>query len=276
MTIMATAFIIFASCNKEKENVNKETDQLKKELILLNQSITLTPIDDSKGFWQAVGDALQVAGADIVGAGAGLAAGAKVAVVAGLATGGTGAIAVEVTCGVVAGAGASVAAGRAVASKGNIDNAANYPFEIDIHSYGYLHNQIVEQTYSKNSFPLKDVLEQANIKNAEEVIKLYQSEPYQNFMQKLLTNTEEYRNDLEMTKFIQKCDDIPEKSAIVFDYFFQKFLQIKVEDDILMVAQAYEKFITCTNLLSQEEKEIIMLSLSIAKYSPFYWLSVIQ
>jgi len=276
LIIVATVFI-FAGCKKEEKDstTNPKKVQLEQELILLNQSITLTQVDDSKGpFWDACKKGLKVAGADIVGAGAGLAAGAKIAGVVGLATGGAGAIAVEVGCGVVAGAGASIAAYGSSAGNGSDGNGIKYPFEIDIYSCGYLHNQIVEQHYSEKPLPLIDILYKANVKDAEKVIKLYQSKQFQEFMKKLLEDTKKYATDFDMTKFIQKCNYFSENVALVLDCFFQKYFQIEDMIDILKVVETYETFIKQDKLLSKEEKEIIMVSLSVAKYSPFYWLSI--
>ena len=276
LAVALVAGVTLFSCKKE-ETVKS---QLKNELVLLNKSITLTPkpIDNSKGkLWDGIKKGLAIAGADVIGVGAGIYAGKEIVIIAGGASGGTGAIVAGTICGVIGGAGASIAAAAPMGGNNpNGNETINYSFTVDNSSHGYLHNKIVEQHYSINSLPLVDILNQANIQDAELVVALYESNEFQNFMENLLIAAEEYGRDFDIKKFMKKCGYISENLALVYDYLFQICSEIENEADILSVVQAYESFTTGNSLLSNDEKEILKSSLSITKYSPYYWASVIN
>lgn len=230
----------------------------------------------SKGFWSALGDALIVAGADIVGAGAGVVLVKEAAAVAGLATGGTGAAVVAGTAAVISGGGASVAASRALKSGtslsfGNLN--INYPQDYThLSNCGINHNIEVYNIMTKGS---SYFCNNSNAKSEND--EIFNSEEWNLFMDELLQLIGEYRQNENIDDLIVSLkmeSKISPKMANVFELFFEIFNQIREDKNVEEIVEFYMNTIATSDYLDSTEKEALVASFSVASESIYYWLNL--
>ena len=122
-------------------------------------SLLVTVLISASSFAQGIGHWLSVAGADIVGAGAGVLAVKEIAAAAGVATGGTGAAVVFAGAGLLAGGGASYQAHDMLKPKTNSTTKSTssvvftLPSQYSQYNIGPLHNELLDNCYFRGVNP---------------------------------------------------------------------------------------------------------------------------
>lgn len=284
VVLLSVFFVI--SCSKE-ENIEKNQEVLNSKLLnelsnfnqtnSLNTNNTLSKARPCKGFWGCLGYVSMVAGADIIGAGAGVTSVSGAAAALGVATGGTGAIVVMSGAGVVCGAGASYAAGRSY-DPTYLNQTLNYgqlniivPEEfIEFSNVGIDHNKVIHnnfynntpiQNYYNSNFDIKqtEILNSSNFINTTQIVKN--------------ASVEYVRNNFDYKTFTQKM--LNEKYFTinmkgVMDLFLEKYFTCKEDTDFQEVINYYIDVISNSEL-KKLEKQALIASFMVASESPFYF-----
>lgn len=280
---------ILCSCNKDESTQNfsyePERNNFIEELTSFNTSyarvidstystLAATSTKGWSEFWDKVGDALIVAGADIVGAGAGAASVQGIATAVGVATAGTGYVIVTCAAGAIAGAGASVEAYRLInpsveevqSHTGNL--SIHYPIEYSaLSNTGKIHNKYAVAVYN-NTLDIKnisDTVERKLLQNKEfEAIRLHTINYFSNY-NGTLENLIDIIGNLERDKFISK------NMADVYKLFFNIYCKSITRDNIEDIINKYIDSIASAAFLTENEKSALISSFSVASESPCLW-----
>lgn len=226
--------------------------------------------------WGGFTDFLIVAGADIVGAGAGAVAVKEIAAGVGIATGGSGAAVVVGAAAVVSGAGASIAANSQLNDKNyskpemytknlNIE----YPDELEyLANIGSLHNVQVFNTLSgKNNYLFGS-------KTGNDFTTISKTPEWQGVMSEIENSINEYsiHNDINLlTSSIAKKELITSNTKTVLDIFFGIYNKAQNSHNIQDIVNYYITAINKESTLSNTEKEALISAFSVASESPYFW-----
>ncbi|GAA4273527.1 hypothetical protein U6A24_18850 [Aquimarina gracilis] len=317
VSIMILSLFVLGHTSCEKEEVKDEPSQNSQELLLsklnsFNKNYQQNVIDKQPkqdldldkgcGFWCKFGKVVVVAGADIVGAGAGAKAVQGVAAGVGLATGGTG---YAVTVGVAAtitGAAASIAAADKVnqsialapeefGETLTISDAQPLPADfLILNDVGTNHNELIANYY-KNIEPLKlksfngnslstyeALLPQTNTLVSAEYLEqssqILESPEFIALNNDIQNSVEKYVDgEFNMDSFIQDLSNknhINEEMASIFEYFFDIYNNSENVNNVNDIADFYIEAVNSSNL-SQSDKEALISAFSVATQSPTFW-----
>lgn len=229
----------------------------------------------TRGFWSTVGDVLDVAGADIAGAGA-----KAVQVVAagiGAATGGTGYAVTTIVAAGIAGAGASVGAGRALRAlpSNPMDPcyshlSIKYPEKhAEFEKAGKVHNDFLSELSStslRTNLPEHSKTEEELLNNEEFMAKSH-------LISKIISEKINSEGGIgEVLDALNKESLITDKQHLVYDYFFDIYNDARKMVHIEDIVNFYINTIASTEYLSEEDKAILISSFSVASQSPSFWL----
>lgn len=287
--ILIFGFFFIVSCEKNPEditNVIQHQSSLTTNLTQFNNKYKTNFNNDIqlRGFWKTLAGVVAVAGADVIGAGAGIYAGKEIAALAGAATGGTGAAVVAGVCGVLGAAGTSIAAGNQVFGliyNPNSNNSFNpveyyenlaiqYPVEFsEFNNIGHNHNKKLF-LYSTTGllYNNNNEIEQYLNSNSEWI------EVTNKLEESILKYESQYENDI-----YKLIDDLYNDSLISFKmkevyYLFFNAYQVDLqENDLINLINYYITSISSSNELSITEKRALISSFSVASESPFWWLN---
>ena len=234
-----------------------------------------TDISEIESFWSVFTKVILIASADIIGFAGGLKAGAPIAALVGLPTGGAGAIAIEVSVGALAGASASLATSREL----------NYTKNVEYYESGYTINSV--------SPKYKPYTVSGKLHN-EWVVKLDTNEDYYMYylpedVKKIVYDTAfirkkklmldiigRHRNDTNKKNLIKDLvqnDLINKNMGDIYELFFEAYDQSRTFDDIRTVVDTYTEKILFESNLPHEDKSVLIASFDVALESPYLWLS---
>ncbi len=282
------AILLPFGCQKNEINETPDASTiLLTKLQEFNESYSINNIGQSnlksaQGFWKALGDALVVSGADLIGAAAGAVAVKEIAVVAGLATGGTGAAVVIGAGAVIAGGGASVTAYRTLKSANMSNNISEvysgnlniiYPSKYkDLASCGYNHNKEVFSILNGNSS--YSYLKSGKLNNDDQTI--FESNEWQSVIKEIDSSVNEYKISKNTSELIESLEDkslLTEETSLVLKIFFDIYNQIEQSAHVEDIINFYIESISSTECLSEKEKTALICSFSVASESLFLWLN---
>lgn len=226
--------------------------------------------------WGGFLDFLTVAGADIVGAGAGAVAVKEIAAGVGIATGGTGAAVVVGGAAVIAGAGASVAAsneltkkqtGLKISSKPFIKSLnINYPIEfMHLAECGKEHNIRV------HNLKLNKITQSKTFSENDEI---FNSKEWKEVMDKIEREVQFYKDKSQINQLLSSFENeslITENMSVVLGLFFDIYNKSENNHNIEDITNFYIHSIADEETLSYQEKEALISSFSVATESPYYW-----
>lgn len=235
--------------------------------------------------WGGFMDFLAVAGADIVGAGAGAAAVKEIAAGVGVATGGTGAAVVVGVAAVVAGAGASVVASNALDDKksSKIFNYKNYVKSLNIEypekynylsNVGSLHNEQVFNILNSGKSIEKFNCSLAKNSAASDFETISNTQEWQNVISELGNSIDSYSSDSNINNLTSSLENkslISENIKTVLDSFFEIYNQSANNHNIQDIVNFYAQAVSNETTLSETEKEALIASFSVATESPYFW-----
>jgi len=279
--------------NTELNDINKT--EFFNELKAFNSNYQLNVIDkqqsqttfsktdddnDECGFWCTVGQVVVVAGADLGGAAAGVKAVGGIATGLNIATGGTAGTAVAVAGGVIGGGAASILAADKLSDEKKTANKFGkklyiknlniiYPKKYSyLSEVGKMHNEEVFNHY--NNFSKK------MYKNSDfEIIE--NSKEWKNAISKIENSVNNYvENDFkkeELTSSLSRQGLITEDIQNVLNVFYTIYNSSQQEKNIEDIVNFYINAISSTNILSEGDKEALIVAFSVASESPFYWLN---
>ena len=248
-----------------------------------NQKRSGNSSGESSGFWHCLCDALEVAGADITGAGAGAWASKEIAAGVGLATGGTGAAVVSATCACIAGAGASIATARSLSPD-------SIGLGINLHlTKPAIANLDIE--YPERYKYLKDVGKAHNIRvndlmlgKRDAGISKYKNPIIENVLNSnrmkalnrgIKSIVVKYVNgglkSAQLTSSMYEEGYITENMESVYHLFFNIYNHSANKTHIRDIVNYYITSVAKTDALSEGEREALIASFSVASESPFLW-----
>lgn len=282
------AVLLPFGCKKTEINETPNTNTvLLAKLQEFNESYSTNNIGQdnlksTKGFWSAIGDALVVSGADLIGAAAGAVAVKEVAAIAGLATGGTGALVVIGAGAIIAGGGASVAAFRELKSA-NMSNGMSkvysgnlniiYPDKYkDLANCGYNHNKEVFSILNGDSS--YSYLKSVTLNNDDQTI--FESSEWQSIIEEINNSVNEYRvskNSGELIESLANKSLITKETSLILNIFFEIYNQIGQSKHVEDIINFYIESISTAQCLSEEDKVSLICSFSVASESLFLWLN---
>lgn len=286
--MLVLSILIPIGCQKEElsEAPSASRDLLLKlqdfnELYKLN-NMGQNDIISTKGFWSTIGDALVVSGADLLGAAAGAVAVKEIAIVAGLATGGTGAAVVMGTGAVIAGGGASVAAYRGLKSASMSHNISTLYFGNLSIKYPVKYEILADCGYNHN----KEVFSILNGTSSDSYIKsstfesngqsIFESSEWQSVIQKIEYFVDEYKLSKNTTKLIEslkKKSLITDEISLVLNIFFDIYTLVEQNAHVEDIINFYIESIATADCLNETEKVALICSFSVASESIFLWLN---
>ena len=286
---------ILCSCNKDESTQNfsyeSERNNFIEELTSFNTSYariidstySALAATSTKGWWDnvvdAVTDALHVAAADIIGGGTAFGFAQEMAIIAGLATGGTG-YAVVVS--------AATALGAAHSSSEQIDKlSANPPEKVQMHTgnlniqyptkyislsnTGKLHNEYAVAIYNNTLDPIhiSDTLTIKLLEDKEfETVRLQINDYFRNY-DGTLDNLFLIIDNLKRDKFIT------ENMATVYKLFFNIYGKSITLENLEDIINKYIDSIASATFLTEDEKSALISSFSVASESPCLWYNQI-
>jgi len=274
---------VLICCEKDSDfdnEMDNYNERLFLDLVEFNNSLKNDIDTNEKGFfgdlWNSVKDVVVVAGADIVGAGSGMSAGAEIAAGVGLATGGTGAAVVVVSSGVIAGAGASFAAANALQDKSAVptyDVKFTPVSGYEDYNLGMPHNDALEQIFYGNTsekdflyglFPTKKSL-------IDDILSFNEFDEKNSEIENL---SQEYVNrDNDIVWLLSESNNkgyITDDMEEVYTLFFEALTYARTSEDFEDIISFYTGEIVSSNL-SDLEKNSLYASMSVAAYSLTYW-----
>lgn len=299
--------VLGASCSSYEENIlnNGTESSATSELIETNPTFTslkqfndslLLTIPQSRWSWKNLGRALAVAGADIVGAAAGVAANKELIAVAGGASGGSGAVAAAAVAGTICGAGASYVAYCETDYTISIDNLSVKQImqEIPVGSFqttstttdilppstancGIVHNIAL-----KNIISSPDNSPASTIDNydyvASELAKGNLDEnkvsPIYNRIISSLTPAIKDNFNYSKALYDMKTQGIiSENLCKAYELFLEVYQNYpENQDDIDFIISKYLSVIKTSTDFCKDEKDCLYLGLSVALQSPGFWI----
>jgi len=289
-TKFLTMFILFISlgfnsCSPEEEiQINKEATNLTDQLIKFNDEYQSTSNQKCDGFLDCVGSVAAIASGDVIGAWATMEAASGIAAAAGVATGGTGAIAVEVGAGILGAAGGSYLTYREIESTKSLQfNNTGYLINLEHNNdflysdnFGNFHNDMLENHYFGNTSANDWIIENITEVNSNEIQDVLNSQAWADYFIQLEETTAVYKNsDFDIFKVLDYYyaeDLMTEKTYTFLNLFFEEYLESKTFEDIENVVQFYLTAVENTNELSKEEKKPIIFALDTAAKSPYFWI----
>ena len=303
--LLITCLMLFSCSSRDIENDADENSKVEflNKLENFNVNYQLNVIDKQEksssrfkkkcGWWCKLGNAAVIAGADIVGAGAGAASVQVIAAGVGAATAGTGYAIVTGAAAIISGAGASIAAADAQTQsdedhtdEGNDGKLAEkssktfgkkmiienlnieYPSRFyNLKNIGKLHNEEVNNFYNNKKSKLAKT-KGNDILDSEEFIKI--NYEIKNSIKKYVSN--DFNID-ELTSELLRKKLISENMSLVFDKFFRIYNNSKKGKNIQDIVNFYINSIANTDVLSNSDKAALISSFSVASESPFYWIN---
>lgn len=279
--VLFTIIISGCSDNELKKDLNDKTKLLstlkefnKNYLIETNE---IGSNNSNKGFWASVGKALTVAGADVVSAGAGIYAGKEIIAVTGMATGGTGAAAVAIGCGVVAGAGGSVAAYNST-KEAQIMNQlflSSYDITYPI-NFKYLSN--FGENHNKELFAILNNYDSLCYIYSlpENEVEVFKTVEWNDFTLQLNNSIIIYTNTSDINSLINSSYSsgiITSNMKDIYMLFFEVFNTIECDENVEDIVNFYIQEISNDPSLTLVEKESLIASFSVASESIYLWLN---
>ena len=296
ISILAGTFL-FVGCKKDERIENKSQTIIHQELYKLNSAISsniniMKYRKESSGFWSkfgnTVGKVCAIAGSDITGAAAGVVATAKISAALGIATGGTGAVAVSVSAGVICGAGASYVTGKAVSKdaeseakpivqQDRVIGKRNW----DYLNVGEMHNSTLSHFF--NSYDCIDINELTTfVLSLNNFIgdNLFYSEEWSFFMQEAMDYANDYvENEFSINQLMDSYLQNGYLTSNIYDVllsFFDIYLYMENLDDTEYLVDSYVEFVEETDYLSEIEKKALLSAFAVANYSPYYWEQIVD
>ncbi|HOF16433.1 MAG TPA: hypothetical protein PLF32_05825 [Bacteroidales bacterium] len=280
-----SVIIINNGCTKEKEYDNCN---LKNELIELNKKI-YSKMDQNpeQKSWESIknkisnaanqiGKACAVAGADLVSAGAGAMAVKEIAIAAGVATGGSGAAVVVSVGAAIAGVGGSYATGKEVykstpPSSGNSSISGAFVYD----ESGPIHNELLFEKYNDENIDMVQwYYNRRSIPTTiDTVFYLSEWNQFTNFVTNsaLIYATSECDIDALIISY-QNSGYITNNMVDVYNSFFEIFITIDDFTSLNILVNDYVNYVQNSTFLNEDEKNALLISFSVAEYSPYFWM----
>lgn len=233
------------------------------------------------GFWDDLKKGIAIAGADLVGAGAGVAAVKEIALVAGVSTGGTGGAIVIIAGGVVGGASGSILASNQLNSTENFGTLQvhqnldiNYPEKyMHFSNAGQQHNDMVVEM---NNNQIGSIL----IENEDLHNGLIDDVNFSPIIEKINNISSQYaKRDYQVEFLLNETYSqglITKAMKDVFSHFFYAYNQITEIEEFKKIIDFYILTVANSNELNETEKEALIISFSVAAESPFFWIHQIN
>lgn len=230
------------------------------------------------GFWNCLGHVTKVAGADLIGAAAGVKAVKEVATVLNVATGGTGGTAVVVAGGVIAGAGASYAAARTVNQEHTPDSLKYGYLQITIpedflylSNIGIEHNDVLHNNFFYNS-SLTEYTQNLSLEQAE-VIYSEQMQEARNIINSLSAEYVSSGFDYQtFTTNLYENNFLSSDLKDILNLFLEVYYSCESEEEITEIINYYMSEISIFEL-DLTDKEALISAFMVASESPFYFLN---
>lgn len=273
--LISTTGII--SCKKQVE-LKPVKESLNSRLLTFNNNL---PVVSSKancsGFWDCLGYAASIAGADIAGAAAGGVGVAELAGAVGVATGGTGAVVVIVGGAVITGAGASYAAGLESDPRFDRDNLSygnlniHVPAEfVELSNVGEDHNTVIHNYFVKSG-NIDDY--KKNLFTPEQ-LAVFNSSSFTNMTNSINDASRRYvQNDFDvktLTSDLVNAKTITTNMKDVLDLFLDRYVRVGSFQEIESLVNFYISEVSRSQSLTKIEKQSLICSFLVASESPFY------
>jgi hypothetical protein len=282
--------LFISSCNTEQVEIQDNSNN--KELIAKLENFNNEYSNQlllNRSWWQTALDVVSVASADALGAWAGAQGGAALAAVAGAATGGTGAVVVEVVCAVGGGVGASWGAyctvgGSACQNRSSSNIIINHDDKVEfvindskfkyIENIGTLHNELLEQVNLNQTISEKEWFKSHFTENTALVENILNSKEYNliiNDVKEISINYAEsgYNYNILVDDYKQR-GYLDDADAIVFTNFFEIYSKATSLEDVEYITNFYKTTILNSNL-DDTKKKLFLNSFSVASQSPLFW-----
>lgn len=284
-TLFLFACIIFSNCSKKDAYRNEEISYSSKDLILrlklFNNTIIKSKSQNKQscsGFWGCVWHGVCVAGADLIGAGAGAYGAQQIAVVAGATTGGTGYVVATGVGAVLGGCAGSAAAARTVDPNFHPKNVfvntsvLSLPENYSQYStVGISHNNVIN-TYYLGDYSIEDYMKQLDETTFEIVNNPKQIELRNNISEMSTNYVNNDFNYSDLTNSLLLKSFITENMKSVLDLFMEAYTNV---DKIEQINDIIHYYITTVDKsdLKDDEKIALMCSFSVAFHSPYNYLN---
>lgn len=226
--------------------------------------------------WGGFLDFLTVAGADIVGAGAGAFAVKEVAAGVGIATGGVGGAVVIAGGAAIAGAGASVAANRELNKPANKSNS-DYKLHIENLNIVYPEDfNYLSNCGKEHNIRVYAIKNNKNVKSKtySENDEIYNSKEWQELMTKIEEKSRIYRESGDINELLSLLKEdslISDNSSVIFELFFNIYNKSENSHNIEDITNFYIESVANEPSLSLKDKEALIAAFSVASESPYYW-----